>query len=163
MSYLHGIIWLDHRHASVHGLSTTGERSTEPATEGPSEWSSEWSGRELHHHLADSRPGHPIDVFRFFDEIASSLDGIRDIVITGPGMSKTAFASYLRERYPRVAERVVGVETLDHQTGPELVAYAKRYFHSVDELGLTGEVARRGSPQRSMTAGTEPAALLLHG
>jgi hypothetical protein len=33
-----------------------------------------------------------------------------------------------------IADKVVGIETVDHPTDGQLLAYAKKYFHKVDAL-----------------------------
>jgi hypothetical protein len=40
----------------------------------------------------------------------------------------------LEKRHATVAKQVVGVESLDHPSDGELLAFAKRYFKRVDAL-----------------------------
>ena len=55
----------------------------------------------------------------------------------GPGNAKTAFMTYVGERHPDTARQIIGVETQSHPSDAELLAWAKKYFKAVDQLGLT--------------------------
>src|SRR5690606_224285 len=78
--------------------------------------------------------GHAPDDHHFFDEVVAALDGMRDVVITGPGTAKVKFERYVKDRHPAVAKRIVGVETLDHPSPGELLAFARDYFKRVVQL-----------------------------
>ena len=49
-------------------------------------------------------------------------------MIIGPASAKTELARFLREQHPKVSERVVAVETADHPSDGEIVAYARKHF-----------------------------------
>ena len=51
-----------------------------------------------------------------------------------PAQAKVAFRHYIDEKHRDVAKRVVGVETLDHPSDGELLAYARKYFVKVDQM-----------------------------
>jgi len=48
------------------------------------------------------------------------------------GFDDLQFVRYLREHDPALEAKVVGLETVDHPTDAQLVAYVKRYFHVAD-------------------------------
>ena len=62
---------------------------------------------------------------------------IHEVLSAGPGNAKTAFETYIAARYVDLANRVVGIETLDHPTDAELLAHARNYFTAIDQLGLS--------------------------
>ena len=128
MSYAHAILWLDHRDARV--IAYSGETSTE------SHIRSDEPEQRVHHKAGSIGSGHAADDHRFFDEIAESLAGIREVLIAGPGNAKTAFQTYIEDHHVDLAKRVVGIETVDHPTDPELLAHARKSFTSIDQLGL---------------------------
>ena len=128
MSQVQAIVWLDHREARVVGFSVGKSQAVEIHSQSPE--------RRLHRKSGVPGSGHAADDHRFFDEIGEALTDGREVLITGPGTAKTAFERYVQERHPGVARRVVGVETLDHPSEGELLAYARKYFKRVDQLGI---------------------------
>lgn len=127
MSHVHAIVWLDHLHARVVEFSD-GAGETVPIQ-------SESTQRQLHRKSGRPGSGHAPDDLAFFHDLATAIADVREILITGPGTAKVAFKRYVDERHHELARRVVGVETLDHPTDGELLAYARKYFRRVDQLG----------------------------
>jgi hypothetical protein len=41
---------------------------------------------------------------------------------------------HLHAHDPKIADKVVGVETIDHPTDGQLVAYARKYFVAKDRM-----------------------------
>ncbi|MEO8799453.1 MAG: translational machinery protein [Polyangiaceae bacterium] len=77
---------------------------------------------------------HPDDENRFFHDIARALDTVDEILIVGPSSAKTQLMSYLHTHDPKIEQRVVGTETVDHPTDAQLAAFARKYFHGADRL-----------------------------
>ena len=71
---------------------------------------------------------------KYFDEVVAAFGNAREILITGPGLAKTAFRKHVEKRHPQVAKRIVGIESTDHPSNGELVAFARKYFKRVDAL-----------------------------
>jgi stalled ribosome rescue protein Dom34 len=128
MSYVHAIVWLDHRDARITRFSQGPSSSLDVHSSSPD--------RHIHHKSGSVDSGHAPDDHRFFDEIADDLAGTHEVVIAGPGNAKTAFVSYIAEHHVGLAGRVVGVETLDHPTAAELLAHARKTFTAIDQLGV---------------------------
>ena len=128
MSQVHAIVWLDHLEATIVSFSLGSSNEIQVHSHSPE--------RHIHHKAGSIGSGHAADDHRFFDEIAEGLVGIHEVLIAGPGNAKTAFRTYLAEHDVELAKRVVGIETLDHPTEPELLAHARKYFNAVDQLGL---------------------------
>lgn len=128
MTQVHAIVWLDHREAKTVGFSF--DRSE------AAEIHSQRTAGRIHRKSGVPGSGHAADDHRFFDEIAAAVADVSEVLITGPGTAKTAFERYIDERHPDIAKRVVGVETLDHPSEGELLAYARKYFKRIDQLGL---------------------------
>ncbi len=118
MPEVHAIVWLDHREAKVIGFSFGKDELIEVHSESPE--------RRIHHN--DIRSGKAPDDHDFFDGIVAALADMQEVLVTGPGNAKTAFMTYVRDRHPDLAGRIVGIETLDHPTDPQLLAHAKTYF-----------------------------------
>jgi hypothetical protein len=66
------------------------------------------------------------------------MGAAHEILIVGPSTAKIAFKKHLHRRQPALAKKVVAVETLNHPSEGELLAYARKYFKAVDQMsGIT--------------------------
>ncbi len=125
MSYPHVIVWLDHQKATVIDFSVDEHHLIKLVSENP---------RQLHRKSGSIGAGRAPDDKQFFDEVAKAVQHASEILITGPGTAKAAFMAELDKRHAAVAKHVVGVESLDHPSDAELLAFAKKYFRRVDAL-----------------------------
>ena len=123
----HAVVWIDHKEARifhVHPQEVDESRVLSPQ-------------HYFHRHpKGHSEPReHPDDARHFFDDIARGLDGVDSVLIVGPASAKHEFVKFVHEHLQRVASRIVGVETVDHPTGGEIVAHARAYFKASDRMG----------------------------
>ena len=126
----HVAVWLDHREARVFRIAKDAfEESTL---------------RDAHHHVRrdTSRQAvdgkHPDDPKPFFHDVARTLDEADEVLVVGPSTAKLQFIKYAHAHDPKLVQRIVGVETVDHPTDPQLAAFARHYFHGADRMrGLT--------------------------
>ena len=84
--------------------------------------------QHLHHKANSIGSGHAGFDKEFFAQVMNAVSDAGEILIIGPAGAKTELAKYLREKHPRIAERIVAVEAADHPTDGEIVAYSKKYF-----------------------------------
>jgi hypothetical protein len=70
----------------------------------------------------------PDDAHRFFRELALALADTSEILIVGPSTAKLHFLNHVHHHDRALLPKIVGLETVDHPTDGQLVAYAKRYF-----------------------------------
>lgn len=54
--------------------------------------------------------------------------------VVGPAQAKLQLLKHLHAHDPHMASRVVGVETVDHPSDGQLVAYARKYFRAKDRM-----------------------------
>lgn len=130
----HAVIWIDHKEARVFHVQpeTVGHVQPEAIDE-----TTILSPQHLIHRHPKGRgeaKEHPDDAKAFFHEVARSLDGIDAVLIVGPSSAKLEFFRYLQDHDKKLQARVVGIETVDHPTGGEIVAYARRYFIGSDRM-----------------------------
>ena len=130
----HAVIWIDHEEARVFHVQreTVGHAQPEAIDE-----TTILSPQHLIHRHPKGRgeaKDHPDDAKRFFHEVAGSLDGTDAVLIVGPSSAKLEFLRYAQEHDKKLQARVVGIETVDHPTDGEIVAYAKRYFMGSDRM-----------------------------
>lgn len=113
-------VWIDHREARVFHVSP--ETFDEVTVAVP---------QHVHRRHPKGESGakeHPDDAKRFFDEVARSLGGSRHVLVVGPSTAKLEFIRYLHEHERALESNVVGIETVDHPTDPQLAAYTRTYF-----------------------------------
>jgi len=68
----------------------------------------------------------------FFHEVAGELTGAKEILILGNGTAKDEFKHHLDDHHAAVAAVVVGVETIDQPSDPQLLTLAKSRFKTLD-------------------------------
>jgi stalled ribosome rescue protein Dom34 len=91
--------------------------------------------RLVHRHpTSRDEKAHPADAKRFFDEIAQAVQDAEEILVVGPSTAKLEFVRHLHAHKRELEPKVVGVETVDHPTDGQLVAYVRRYFRAIDRM-----------------------------
>ena len=129
MSHIHAVIWLDHREAKVIGFSADSVEKAIVRHHG--------SHRQVHHRSGSVGAGHSAEDAKFFDEIVVAAGDSPEVLLVGPGQAKVAFRHHVDSHRADFARRVVGIESLDHPTEGELLAFARKYFVKIDQmLGL---------------------------
>ncbi len=82
----------------------------------------------------DAENNHPDDAHRYFREVARALEGAERVLVVGPSTAKLQFIRYAYKHDRTLEPRIAGVETVDHPTDGQLLAYAKRYFAADDRM-----------------------------
>jgi hypothetical protein len=130
----HVVVWIDHTEARVFHVQpeTPGHAQPEPVDE-----ATILSPRHLiHRHpkgQGEARE-HPDDAARFFHDVARAVESADTLLIVGPASAKTEFVKYLDAHERTLRAKVAGVETVDHPTDREMVAYARKYFKASDRM-----------------------------
>ena len=127
-SHFHAAIWMDHRHAKVFHFNATeaDHRELHPQN----------TSVHLHHKANTVGSGHEVMEPAFMNEIVLSVSEAGEILIIGPGNAKTEFMTYLEKYSPVLKAKIVGVETVDHPSDGEIVAYARKFFKPADAMRL---------------------------
>ena len=55
-------------------------------------------------------------------------------MIVGPGNAKIELVEFIRLHDPKLAKLIAGVETVDHPSDGQLVAYARKYLKAADRM-----------------------------
>jgi hypothetical protein len=58
--------------------------------------------------------------------------------VIGPAQTKQEFATCLRDKHPQLGRAIVAVESADHPTDAEVLAYARRHFTALDRMFAPG-------------------------
>jgi len=122
----HVLVWLDHQEAHVFNIQR--DAFSESTLRAPA--------RHLRRHPkgASEAKAHPEDAKHFFDELAKMLEDAEEVLLVGPGTAKLHFLKYTHKHQHALASKISGVETVDHPTDKQLVAYAKHYFIAADHM-----------------------------
>jgi hypothetical protein len=127
-------VWIDHRKAVI--VSASADRVTARTLESNVGPHSRYSGRagsptpdgpqdEGGEKKYEERHGQQLD--RYYDEVISLLGRPEALLILGPGEAKLQ----LRERLSRskaLSDCIVGIETTDKLTDPQIVAKVKEHY-----------------------------------
>ncbi len=122
----YAVVWVDQHEAKVFHLHFP-EADTAVTLAGPN--------HHLHHtHLkgAEGSKGHDEASKHFFHQVAQALHGLDEILIVGPSTAKLHLLRWLHTHDTAVEQHVVGVETVDHPTDPQLLAFARKTFTRLD-------------------------------
>ncbi len=131
----HVAVWLDHHEARIFYVD--GENVDEQTLHA--------SSHRVHRNpkRTATEHDHPDDAHHFFRDVARALVGVEQVLVVGPATAKLEFVRYARKHDPTVEARIVGVETVDHPTDRQLVAYSRHYFTS--DAGTLGRSQARAA------------------
>lgn len=120
----HAVVWIDHHEARIIFFNPF---ETETEVVHPAD-------RTRHiHSKAGSRDHVPAKEDRaYYDAVCQTLAEAGEILVTGPANAKTELVKHMHAAAGPLIDRLAGVETLDHVTDGQLLAEARRHFHSYD-------------------------------
>lgn len=113
------ILWLDHR--EVHIFELRADSFVEilaPRLGSPLKTAN--STRELAEASASMK--------REFDALAHALREADEILVVGPGSAKLHFLKYACGLDTGLAQKIVGLETVDNPGNRQLISYAREYL-----------------------------------
>lgn len=113
----HTIIWIDSKVAKVFEL--VGEDVVHHHVHHREE-----PGQHINPHTP--RAGHYEE--RFFHDVAGRLSAEGGLLVLGPGVAKDQFVHHLGSHHAAIARAIVGVETADHPSDAQIVAFGRKYF-----------------------------------
>jgi stalled ribosome rescue protein Dom34 len=120
----HTVVWIDHREARVFHFSPDDVDRMVVRPDDPHV--------HIHHKANEIGSGHAPEDQAFFHAVAEAIGDSRAILITGPGVAKTALVKHIARHDPALLDHIAGVETVDHPADGALVAHARAYFKTED-------------------------------
>jgi len=126
-------LWIDHKKATIVVVTAQGEAiseilsdvETQPRRAGDSPLKGSYEALQVP--ADDSRQRVLTEEFNtYYDEVIGQIRDADSILIVGPGVAKHELQKRLEEK--RLAAKVVGVETADHLTEPQLAAKVRQHF-----------------------------------
>ena len=126
MSHFHAVVWLDHSEAHVMHISPDDvERSViHPAH----------PHQHLHARSGSVGAGRKGEDQAYYHAVADALKGAQEILIVGPAQAKLQLVKHIHAHDPGLVDKILGVETVDHPSDGQLVAYARKYFRAKDQM-----------------------------
>ncbi len=126
MSHYHAVVWLDHSEAHVMHISPEDVEKSVIHTSRPH--------AHLHAKSGAVGSGRPAESKAYYHAVAESLTGAQEILVVGPAQAKLQLIKHMHAHHPKMAELVIGVESVDHPTDGQLIAYAHKYFIAKDQI-----------------------------
>lgn len=126
MSHYHAVVWLDHSEAHVMHISPDDVEKSVVQPAHP----------HLRLHTKSGIPGsgHRAEDTHYYHAIVEALKGAQEILVVGPAQAKLQLIKHIHTHDHDMANKVIGVETVDHPSDPQLVAYARKYFDAKDRM-----------------------------
>lgn len=125
MSHYHAVIWIDH--AEAHVLEFSNDVVERKRVRNP-------HAGQVHHKAGVIGGGKAAPDAAYLKDVAGSLADAKEILVLGPGSAKLEFLRYVHRHAPAVEANIIGVETADHPTDAQVVAYARKYFTAADRM-----------------------------
>jgi stalled ribosome rescue protein Dom34 len=122
--HFHAVIWIDHREARVFHF---GRNEVETLVLHP-----EKPTRHVHHKSNSVGSGHDVLAKEYLHAVAQSIADAGAALITGPSTAKNELMKHIEKHDPQLLKIIVGVETVDHPSDGQLVAYARKYFEQAE-------------------------------
>ena len=122
MTTVHAVAFIDHNHAQV--LQFDAEHVLTRKV-------------KAHVHCTRQHGSGVRSEHEFFGQVCDALDGIQQVLVTGPKTGLADFRHYADKHRPETAGRIVGHETVDHPSENQLVALARKYFLKHDRMAGT--------------------------
>jgi stalled ribosome rescue protein Dom34 len=124
--HYHAVIWIDHREARVFHFNPTDVETLVLHADNPT--------KHIHHKANSIGSGHASTSPDYLRAVAESVADAGAVLITGPANAKTELVEYIRLHDPKLTKIIAGVETVDHPSDAQLVAYARKYLTATDRM-----------------------------
>lgn len=131
MSHYHAVVWIDHAEAHVMHISPDDVESSVVRPKNPHQ--------KLHHKRGMDKGGavgsgkNPEDQ-NFYHSVVEALKGAQEILVVGPANAKLNLIKHIHKHDAQMADKVIGVESIDHPSDAQLVVYARKYFTAADRM-----------------------------
>jgi len=126
MSHYHAVVWIDHEQAHVMHISPEDVEKSVVQPHHPHHKVHSTAGT-----LGDGRASADQD---YYHRVVQALAGATEILIVGPAQAKLQLIKHIHSHDAGLVDKIVGVESIDHPTDGQLVAYARKYFQKKDQM-----------------------------
>jgi len=126
MSFNHAVIWIDHKEAHVMFLSQDASEAEIIKTKS--------THYHLHHKANEMGSGRLALDTKYLHSVIEAVKESKEILILGPGSAKLELIKHAHQHDQQIAANIVGVETVDHPSDKEILAYARKFFYKADQM-----------------------------
>jgi stalled ribosome rescue protein Dom34 len=126
MSHYHALVWIDHKEAHVMHISPDDvEKSVlQPVN----------AHGKVHSRRGTLGDGRQVEDQDYYHAVVEALKGAKEVLVVGPSQAKLQLIKHIHAHDPAMVEKIIGVETVDHPSDGQLVAYARKYFAVKDRM-----------------------------
>ena len=124
--HYHAVIWIDHHEARVFHFGPTDVEHLVLHPDHPT--------RHIHHKSNTIGSGHDSLDNGFLHAVAEAIADAGAVLVTGPANAKTELVKHIQHHDPKLMKLILGVETVDHPSDPQLVAFARKFFRAADRM-----------------------------
>ena len=126
MSHYHAVVWLDHAEAHVmhFSLEEVEKQLILPAD----------PHKNLHIKSGKWGSGKALEDQKYYHDVVQALEDASEVLVVGPANAKLQFIKHIHAHDKDLGDKIIGVETVDHPTDAQVVAYARKYFVEKDGL-----------------------------
>lgn len=121
MTIHHAVVWLDHREARIFFIARDASTEVDVTSRKPD--------THLHHHAGSISGKRTEADHSFLTSVVEILKPAEQWLVLGPGVAKLEFVRHVERHHRALAEHIVAVETVDHPSNRQIVAYARAHFH----------------------------------
>src|SRR4051812_45095696 len=124
MTIHHTAVWIDHSEAKIFHFHAEAIKHLDVRA----------PDAHSHVHNRAAASGRREESESFYRDVVHAFAESPEVLIAGPSTAKLALIRHLHRHHPELERRVVGIETVDHPTDRQLVAYARKYFVAADRM-----------------------------
>jgi len=122
MTTFHAVVFIDHQHAQILQFDAEHVHAEKV---------------KAHTHHTRQQGSQVRSEHEFFGQVCDALQGIAEVLVTGPRTGLADFRHYAEKHRPQTAHHIVAYETVDHPSDRQLVAMARQYFLRHDRMAGT--------------------------
>jgi stalled ribosome rescue protein Dom34 len=121
------VVWLDHSEAHIIAINRG-------IAEQPVIVRAPQHNEHQHHRAYSVGSGKAAEHPEYYEQIIAKIRHAAEWLVVGPANAKLAFSKHLHKQHANLEHRLVGLETVDHPSDGQLLAYAKQYFTAADRM-----------------------------
>lgn len=126
MSHYHAVVWLDHSEAHVMHITADDVEKLIVHPVKPS--------HHLHAKSGNVGSGRKAEDRDYYHAVVEALKGAQEILVVGPAQAKLQLIKHIHAHEHAMQDKIIGVESVDHPSDGQLVAYARKYFVAKDRM-----------------------------
>ncbi len=116
MTPFHAAVWIDHKVAKIFHIEE--KRFDESLIHAPH--------NQVHRDTGAAE--------QYYHKVSEALSKAGEIIVLGPGSAKLELVKHVHKHHHLLVDKIIGVETVDHPTDKQIVAFVRKYFLEEDRM-----------------------------